>query len=73
MGQKGRPEASRCLGVALGACDLEPPGVAQTWEAGDHWRCQIPPCISLGQRLMLQRDWSTKVWEEDSQLHETSG
>ena len=72
-GQEGRPEASRCLGVALGACDLEPPSVAQTWEDGDRWQCENFHCISLGQRQMLQRDRDMRVWEEESQLYETGG
>ena len=50
MGQKRRSEASRCLGLALGACVLGPPCVAEAWEAGDCWQCEIPDCVSLGQR-----------------------
>ena len=25
-------------------------GVAEAWEAGDCWQCEIPDCVSLGQR-----------------------
>ena len=57
----GRPEAPRCLGVALGACDLGSPSVAQTWEAGDHWPSEIPDSLPFGQWQVLWRDRESKV------------
>ena len=61
VGQKRRPDASRFIGVALGVCDLGSPGVAQTWEAGDCWHCEITDSLPLGQRQVLWRDRKSKV------------